>query len=81
MVKRGLLKRGSRAAIFKLDGTMPSDNDRLTILVMMGSNAPRQYFNTTEGSGSRLHDLEAVEVTNLCHLGLSDQRKLVKLKS
>ena len=41
---------------------MPSDNDRFAIFVMIGSNAPRQCFNTTESNGSRLHDLEAVKV-------------------
>ena len=41
---------------------MPSDNARFAIFVMIGSNARRQCFNITKSNGSRLHDLEAVEV-------------------
>ena len=47
---------GDNIATFKAPGITPVDNDRLTVLPIVGSSTVKQPFKTTAGRGSSSQD-------------------------
>lgn len=54
----GFFRDGDKAATFNALGILPVERDKLTNLVIVGSNTEKQPFRTIAGKGSKTHDLE-----------------------
>ena len=54
----GFFKDGDKVATFNALGILPVERDKLTNLVIVGSNTEKQPFRTIAGKGSRTLDLE-----------------------
>ena len=53
----GFFNVGEREAIFRASGIKPVVNDKLTILVIVGSSTGKQSLSSDAGGGSRQQDL------------------------
>ena len=54
----GFFRDGDKAATFNALGILPVERDKLTNLVIVGSNTEKQPFRTIAGKGSKTQDLE-----------------------
>ena len=54
----GFFRDGDKAATFNALGILPVEKDKLTNLVIVGSNTKKQPFRTIAGKGSKTQDLE-----------------------
>lgn len=54
----GFFRDGYKAATFNALGILSVERDKLTNLVVVGSNTEKQSFKTIAGKGSETHDLE-----------------------